>query len=212
MGFKPEPGRSSPCRFTEVFTLDDRKTPRMWGPRDDIPSIARHARLAAANVLAQLAVIRSPPAVTAPSEALFDSASAQLAPSSGAPPSASASSTATHTPDAIEAAVLQLARADLQNGDRGSSGRPGGSGGREESLSRTSSSSAPAAPTPGVVVDILSAAAWPGVAEAAVLLQPHEVRTAWREFMSSSNVLVQQVGGSWCSRWVEVDAAGGCSR
>mmetsp|Transcript_17254 Transcript_17254/g.51819 ORF Transcript_17254/g.51819 Transcript_17254/m.51819 type:complete len:843 (-) Transcript_17254:172-2700(-) len=41
-------------------------------------------------------------------------------------------------------------------------------------------------------VDILSAAAWPGVPESHVLLQPHEVRASWREFMSSSNVMVQQ--------------------
>lgn len=39
----------------------------------------------------------------------------------------------------------------------------------------------------------MSAAAWPGVDEELVLLQPHEVRTSWREFMSASNVAVQQV-------------------
>ena len=51
-------------------------------------------------------------------------------------------------------------------------------------------------------VDIQSAAAWPGIPEEQVLLQPHEVRTAWREFMSSSNVRVQQVcvGGGWAGR------------
>jgi hypothetical protein len=48
------------CRFTEVFTLDERKTPRMWSGRDHIPSIARDARLAAAHVLSQLAVMRGP--------------------------------------------------------------------------------------------------------------------------------------------------------
>ncbi len=41
--------------------MDDSKAPRMWGPRDDIPAIAQRARLAAAGVLAQLAVLRPPP-------------------------------------------------------------------------------------------------------------------------------------------------------
>ena len=43
-------------RFTEMFTLDANKVPHMWTARQDIPSIAKGARLAAANVLAQLAV------------------------------------------------------------------------------------------------------------------------------------------------------------
>ena len=42
-------------RFTEMFTLDTNKVPHMWTARQDIPSIAKGARLAAANVLAQLA-------------------------------------------------------------------------------------------------------------------------------------------------------------
>lgn len=49
------------CRFQELFSMDDTKAPRMWGPRDDIPAIAQRARLAAAGVLAQLAVLRPPP-------------------------------------------------------------------------------------------------------------------------------------------------------
>jgi len=43
-------------------------------------------------------------------------------------------------------------------------------------------------------LDILSADSWPGVQEEDVMLQPHEIRTTWREFMSASNVQVQQVG------------------
>lgn len=43
------------------------------------------------------------------------------------------------------------------------------------------------------VPDIHSMATWPGVAEDQVLLQPHEARTSWREFVSTSNVIVQQV-------------------
>lgn len=53
------------CRFQEVFTLDENKTPRMWSPKDDIPAMASVARQAAAGVLAQLAVMRpaaAPPA------------------------------------------------------------------------------------------------------------------------------------------------------
>ncbi len=42
-------------------------------------------------------------------------------------------------------------------------------------------------------MDVLSAAAWPNVEENLVLLQPQDIRTSWREFMSTSNVLVQQV-------------------
>ena len=53
-------------RFQEVFTLDENKTPRMWGPKDDIPAIAHKARTAAAHVLAQLAVIRTPSDATSP--------------------------------------------------------------------------------------------------------------------------------------------------
>lgn len=48
-------------RFQEVFSQDESRAPRMWGARDDVPAIAAAARLAAANVLAQLAVIRPPP-------------------------------------------------------------------------------------------------------------------------------------------------------
>ncbi|KAG1660222.1 hypothetical protein FOA52_005092 [Chlamydomonas sp. UWO 241] len=40
-------------------------------------------------------------------------------------------------------------------------------------------------------IDILSAASWPGVPEGEVMLQPHEVRTTWREFTSTSNNAVQ---------------------
>lgn len=45
-----------------MFQYDENKTPRMWTAKENIPLIARDARLAAANVLAQLAVIR--PATT----------------------------------------------------------------------------------------------------------------------------------------------------
>ncbi|KAF5828747.1 root hair defective 3 GTP-binding protein-domain-containing protein [Dunaliella salina] len=124
-------------RFTEVFTLDEQKTPRMWRPQDKIPSLAYDARLAASQVLAQLAVIR--------------------------PPEESTDGKADVAADTVEAAVLDLAKADLEG----------------------SPSSSPA-------LDILSADSWPGVREEDVLLQPHEIRTTWREFMSASNVQVQQ--------------------
>ncbi len=47
-------------RFHEVFIMDESRNPRTWHPREDIAIIARTARAAAANVLAQLAVIRRP--------------------------------------------------------------------------------------------------------------------------------------------------------
>jgi Root hair defective 3 GTP-binding protein (RHD3) len=45
-------------RFSEVLNVDERGTPRTWGASDNIMQIAQRARLAAANVLAQLAVVR----------------------------------------------------------------------------------------------------------------------------------------------------------
>ncbi|KAF5828748.1 RHD3/Sey1 [Dunaliella salina] len=75
-------------RFTEVFTLDEQKTPRMWRPQDKIPSLAYDARLAASQVLAQLAVIR--------------------------PPEESTDGKADVAADTVEAAVLDLAKADLE--------------------------------------------------------------------------------------------------
>ncbi|KAK9834006.1 hypothetical protein WJX81_002422 [Elliptochloris bilobata] len=45
-------------RFTEVFSRDEAGLPRSWGPSANVPAAARDARLAAARVLAQLAVLR----------------------------------------------------------------------------------------------------------------------------------------------------------
>jgi hypothetical protein len=45
----------------------------------------------------------------------------------------------------------------------------------------------------GEALDISTATTWPGIEPAAVLLQPHEMRTSWREFLSASNMFVQQV-------------------
>lgn len=59
-------------------------------------------------------------------------------------------------------------------------------------------------------IDILTAAAWPNVDEGSVLLQPHEVRATWREFMATSNVLVQQVSGAppcFLSAWFGLGAS-----
>ncbi|KAG2432901.1 hypothetical protein HXX76_008632 [Chlamydomonas incerta] len=150
-------------RFQEVFSQDESRAPRMWGARDDIPAIATAARLAAANVLAQLAVLRPPPG---------EAAKAQPGGEQG---------------DAIEAAVLQLARtsssADATPSTDASS----------SSALPTDASSAAAASNHHGALDLLSAAAWPGVSdESRVLLAPHDVRTSWREFMSYSNVAVQQ--------------------
>ncbi|EFJ52341.1 hypothetical protein VOLCADRAFT_79128 [Volvox carteri f. nagariensis] len=119
-------------RFTDMFSLDDKKAPRMWGAGDDIPAIAQRARLAAANVLSQLAVIRAPD--------------------------------------------------DQANGQGAVHRRAVGTETRNQDVLRLSNSG----------LDLLSAATWPGVDASRVLLQPHDVRTTWREFMSYSNVVVQQ--------------------
>jgi hypothetical protein len=51
-------------RFTEVFTMDKNKTPRHWSAREDIPALARAARLSAGMLLAQLAVVRLPSTIS----------------------------------------------------------------------------------------------------------------------------------------------------
>ncbi|CAL8460688.1 g219 [Coccomyxa elongata] len=45
-------------RFTEVFSKDEGGMPRTWGPRANIQAANQKARLAAAQLLAQLAVLR----------------------------------------------------------------------------------------------------------------------------------------------------------
>jgi hypothetical protein len=64
-----------------------------------------------------------------------------------------------------------------------------GEAGEQQDPSSSDASSSDAA-----AMDILSAASWPGIDEGQVLLQPQDVRTSWRELMSSSNIMVQQVG------------------
>ncbi|KAG2501180.1 hypothetical protein HYH03_000995 [Edaphochlamys debaryana] len=150
-------------RFQEVFSMDDKKAPRMWGTRDDIPSIAANARLAAASVLSQLAVMR--------------------------PADAPASSQG----DPVEAAVMQLARsapATPASADGAANGGEASSSSTSDAASASASSATASASASAV--DVLSAATWPGADESQVLLHPHDVRTTWREFMSYSNVLVQQ--------------------
>lgn len=62
----------------------------------------------------------------------------------------------------------------------------------DASSSTNTTSSSHHTPAASSALDILSAATWPNVDEDAVLLHPHDVRTTWREFLSYSNVLVQQ--------------------
>ncbi|GFR42392.1 hypothetical protein Agub_g3264, partial [Astrephomene gubernaculifera] len=156
-------------RFQEVFSLDENRAPRMWGPRDDIPAIAQQARVAAASVLSQLAVMRPPPEEGRQGQA-----------------------------DLVEAAVMQLARTSPAPASTSTSHQHDSADSDRCSSSASAStaagwSSASIAATPGgMPVDMLSAAAWPGVEESCVLLHPHDVRTTWREFLSYSNVLVQQ--------------------
>jgi hypothetical protein len=65
-------------RFHDLFSMDEARNPRSWTPQEDVPRAARRARAAAANVLAQLAVIRRPGKLTS------------------------------RGPDAVEAAVMRL--------------------------------------------------------------------------------------------------------
>lgn len=47
-------------------------------------------------------------------------------------------------------------------------------------------------------LDMLSLTEWPGVPQAAVLLSPGQCRSLWRQFLSDSNFIVQQVlQGLW---------------
>ncbi|GIL94426.1 hypothetical protein Vretimale_620 [Volvox reticuliferus] len=150
-------------RFTDVFSLDDKKAPRMWGASDDIPVIAQNARRAAAIVLSQLAVIRPP----------GDAGKEQG--------------------DAIDAAVMQLAQGSLASTSYTNdtalmrqNSAPCSSSVNSSTFLQTTAARASSC------LDVLSAATWPGVDSSRVLLQPHDVRTTWREFMSYSNVVVQQ--------------------
>jgi hypothetical protein len=45
----------------------------------------------------------------------------------------------------------------------------------------------------GSGLDMLSLTEWPGVPPAAVLLPPGQCRSLWRQFVSDSNFIVQQV-------------------
>ncbi|GIL45756.1 hypothetical protein Vafri_2910 [Volvox africanus] len=148
-------------RFADVFSLDDKKSPRMWGPSDNIPAIAQKARRAAASVLSQLAVIRPPDEEGNEQGDAIDAAVMQLAQGS-----------LTSTPNANDTAVLT----------------------RQSSAASSSSVICPTLPASRATsaLDVLSAATWPGADASQVLLQPHDVRTTWREFMSYSNVVVQQ--------------------
>ncbi|MEW5304073.1 MAG: hypothetical protein WDW36_006707 [Sanguina aurantia] len=92
--------------------------------------------------------------------------------------------------DHVERSIMQLAdNASGRSSDATAAGNSGsGSGSTTGASSRYAVSELHAADVP----DIHSMATWPGVAEEQVLLQPHEARTSWREFVSTSNVTVQQ--------------------
>jgi hypothetical protein len=100
--------------------------------------------------------------------------------------------------EVIDEAVLQLARSTPSTT---SSATSAGEAASSSSSADSSSNDAAAAGTvPSTAsgrnntanLDVLSAATWPGVLDWQVLLHPHDVRTTWREFMSYSNVSVQQ--------------------
>lgn len=52
----------------QVFSKDEGGMPRSWGPRANIPAANQKARLAAAQLLAQLAVLRLDSAQVLPSD------------------------------------------------------------------------------------------------------------------------------------------------
>ena len=85
--------------------------------------------------------------------------------------------------------MLQLART---SSDAASAPAPA-DGAASSSAAAPAAAAASSHGAAGAALDLLSAAAWPGVSdESRVLLAPHDVRTSWREFMSYSNVAVQQ--------------------
>ena len=128
-------------RFTEMFTLDANKTPHMWTARQDIPVIARAARLAAAHVVAQLAVLRPPGGGGAEQQRAHDAVEEAVIRLAQADALEAASSGSTGAGvlegwcpayDAVEEAVMRLAQADVMGAaSSGSasgvcaSGRPG---------------------------------------------------------------------------------------
>ncbi len=117
------------------------------GPdRHNIPALAKEARLGAAHVLAQLAVVRTPLPAAANASPAADQQPKRLQRAFGA----------------VEEAVVRLAERDIQQ-QQGAA-----------SLS-SASSSASADHGDASFVDILSAAAWPDVPEDRVLLSPLEV-------------------------------------
>ena len=90
--------------------MDASGTPRTWQPSDDVPAVAKRARGAAAAVLAALTVLRPPPTP------LLGGGKAAAASSGGAAEAVAA--------DAVESAVMRLARAD----EPGASGNGVGDG------------------------------------------------------------------------------------
>lgn len=89
-----------------------------WRPRDNIPQLAKAGRLAAAGVLAALAVVRPP-----------------------APSASDVAGAAASSPDAVEAAIMAMAAAEVDGG-KGSSSTSMGEGAR--CSSRCAALSAPA--------------------------------------------------------------------
>lgn len=77
--------------------------------------------------------------------------------------------------DAVEAAVMNMVKKDIDD-----AAAPSNSTGSGDSAGRTS-------------FELATATHWPGVSQDVVLIAPHEVRLAWREFMSASALTVQQV-------------------
>jgi hypothetical protein len=205
-------------RFSASFSVDpDTRAPRSWRPRDDVPALAREARMAAARVLASLAVRRGADYVGGDSveRAVLAMAAADCSATAAGDREAAARALAAAAASgqegggaaaadmvgSIEMAALGsnghvpgTPAASLQ-GAPGSALKPGGGGGGASAAAAAT----PSASTPlggGVGgYDLATASAWPAGSVASpedVLITPAEARTAWRELMASSALAVQQ--------------------
>jgi hypothetical protein len=205
-------------RFNASFSVDpETRAPRSWRPRDDVPLLAREARMAAARVLAALAVRRGADyvggdaverAVLAMAAADCAASDAQAAAQAAAAQAAAESAAAADMVGSIEMAAMpgsssggahppSTPAASLQGAPGTAlkaaqqSRPPGSAGGAAAAAAAVAAATTPLAGG----YDLATASAWPAGSVASpddVLITPAEARTAWRELMASSALAVQQ--------------------
>lgn len=195
--------------FSEVFSRDEGGLPRSWGPRADVPGAAAEARAASARLLALLAVMRLD--VPAPAVATVEASICSLATQhvrlrvSGMPVSDASERTLLHSAT-ISTCLQTLFDSPIhtvREGNNLSTSLPTHHQRLpQDRVSRSSGTASMASSLDGGRrsstadvgnLDMLSLTEWPGVPPAAVLLPPGQCRSLWRQFVSDSNFIVQQV-------------------